>query len=129
MMYSPHLPSVENKESQRLLLTTRGRSGLGLVFVVVYLFFMDETYMLLVKGVPRGRLQTSSTEELPTHDCGLHKDQISQNLLHGSLHFFPKGMIVLSLYHSMPRATWTVSRGLKQELLSIHSCYLFTVQV
>lgn len=73
VMHSPRLPSAGHKESQRDLLTTRCRAGLGLGFVVVCLFLMDENCMLLVKGIPRGWLQNSPTEELPTHDCGLHK--------------------------------------------------------
>lgn len=78
----------------------------------ICLLFMAGDYMALVKGVPRGWLQTSPAVELPSHDCGLHQIQIPLHFLHGPRLFFPEGLLVLSLSHSSPRATGTVSRGL-----------------
>ena len=76
------------------------------------LLLMAGDSMAFVKGLPSGWLQTSPTVELPSHACGLHKIQIPQHFLHGSQLFFPEGLLVLSLYHSSPRAIGTVSRGL-----------------
>lgn len=84
--------------------------AVSLMFIC--LFLMARDCMAFVKVVPRGWLQTSPCVELSTHDCGPHKIQIHQHFLHGSWLFFPEGLLVLSLGHSRPRTTGTVSTGL-----------------
>lgn len=111
MLHSPSAPSAGqggsacsfNKEMQ-----TRVESLCSCL--LVGLFLMAQNCMALVKAVPRGWLQTRPTEELPTYDGRPHKNQIPQHFLQGSW-CFPEGLLVLSLHHSRPRNTGTVSRG------------------
>lgn len=97
--------------------TSRCRAGSFLLLLFAFCFWMAGNCLLLVKG----GLQTSPTSVLPAHDCGLHKVRLSQHFLHGSLLIFPKGMLVLSQYHSRPWATGTVSRGVTTGAGPIHS--------
>lgn len=60
--------------------------------------------MLLLIGVPRGWLQTSTSVELVTH--GWISEGPDLSALPSCIHaLLPPSMLVLSVYHSRPRAT------------------------